>query len=65
MYRIREVDGGDDDIADILSELHRLTFFDGAPVPKFDCGHWWFACLGTEPIAFAGMISSTHAASAG
>jgi hypothetical protein len=26
IYRIREVDGRDDEIADVLSELHRLTF---------------------------------------
>ena len=43
MYRIREVDGQDDDISDTLAELHRLTFFDGAPVPEFDHGHWWLA----------------------
>lgn len=30
MYRIREVDGQDDDISDTLVELHCLTFFDGA-----------------------------------
>jgi len=41
MYRIREVDGQDDDVADTLTELHRLTFFDTAPVPTFDHGHWW------------------------
>jgi hypothetical protein len=26
MYRIREVDGHDDDVADTLADLHRLTF---------------------------------------
>jgi hypothetical protein len=26
-YRIREVDGQDDEIADTLADLHRLTFF--------------------------------------
>ena len=43
MYRICEVDGHDDEIADTLTELHRLTFFDGAPIPEFDRGHWWLA----------------------
>lgn len=38
MYRICEVDGQDDDIADTLTELHRLTFFDGACIPEFDRG---------------------------
>ena len=27
MYRIREVDGHDDEISDTLADLHRLTFF--------------------------------------
>ena len=65
MYRIREVDGSDDDVAETLSELHRLTFFDGAPVPEFDQGHWWLACQETEPIAFAGAIPSTYVLNAG
>jgi hypothetical protein len=65
MYRIREVDGLDDDIADTLAELHRLTFFDGAPVPEFDYGHWWIALRETEPVAFAGVIPSTHVCNAG
>ncbi|MEH2496321.1 hypothetical protein V1294_002800 [Bradyrhizobium sp. AZCC 1678] len=65
MYRIREVDGNDDDIADTLGELHQLTFLDAAPVPEFDQGHWWLAFRGTEPVAFAGIISSTHVFNAG
>jgi len=56
MYRIREVDGADDDVADVLGELHQLTFFDTAPIPKFD--------QGTEPVAF-GIVPSTHAFNAG
>jgi len=35
-YRIREVDGNDDDIADALAELHQFTFLDAAPVPQFE-----------------------------
>src|SRR5882672_1861158 len=65
MYRIREVDGSDDDIADTLAELHRLTFFDGAAVPNFDHGHWWLARHEGEPAAFAGVIPSTHVRNAG
>jgi len=41
MYRIRIVDGQDENISDTLEELHRLTFFDSAPVPDFELGHWW------------------------
>jgi hypothetical protein len=43
MYRIREVDGNDDEIADTLADIHRLTFFDGASIPEFGRGHWWLA----------------------
>jgi GNAT superfamily N-acetyltransferase len=65
MYRIREVDGQDEEISDTLGDLHRLTFFDGARVPQFDHGHWWLAFHERAPVAFAGMISSTHIANAG
>ena len=65
MYRIREVDGQDDDIAETLTELHRLTFFDGAPVPGFDHGHWWLVLHAGEPAAFAGLVRSTRGCNAG
>jgi hypothetical protein len=65
MYRIREVDGQDDEISDTLVELHRLTFFDGAPVPEFDRRHWWLALHQTGPVACAGIIPSTHVCNAG
>jgi GNAT superfamily N-acetyltransferase len=65
MYRIREVDCQDDEISDTLADLHRLTFFDGASIPAFDWGHWWLAYYETMPVAFAGVIPSTRATSAG
>ncbi|MGY3616614.1 GNAT family N-acetyltransferase [Bradyrhizobium sp. USDA 10063] len=65
MYRIREVDGQDEDVADTLAELHRLTFFDQARVPQFDSGHWWLAFDGADPVAFAGPVPSTHVDNAG
>ena len=65
IYRIREVDGHEDEIADVLAELHHLTFFNGACVPEFDQGHWWLAFHGAIPVAFAGVVMSTHAANAG
>ena len=65
MYRIREVDGHEEEIADTLVDLHRLTFFDSASVPAFDRGHWWLAYHETVPVAFAGVVSSTHACNAG
>jgi hypothetical protein len=65
MYRIREVDGHDEEIADALAELHCLTFFDGASVPDFDCGHWWLVYQDAVPVAFAGVVPSTRAYNAG
>jgi GNAT superfamily N-acetyltransferase len=65
MYRIREVDGQDEDVADALAELHQQTFFDRARVPRFDHGHWWLAFAGSEPVAFAGLVLSTRVDNAG
>ena len=65
IYRLREVDGQDDETADTLADLHRLTFFNGACLPDFDWGHWWLAHLDARPIAFAGLVPSTHAHNAG
>ena len=64
-YQIREVDGRDDEIADALTELHRLTFFSSASVPPFDWGHWWLAYREGTPVAFAGVVPSTHVRNAG
>jgi hypothetical protein len=65
MYRIREVDGSDDEIADTLADLHCLTFFETAPIPEFDQGHWWLAFHDSVAVAFAGMVPSTRAHNAG
>jgi GNAT superfamily N-acetyltransferase len=65
MYRIREVDGQDEEVVETLTELHRLTFFDSARIPEFDNGHWWLAFRQALPIAFAGVVPSTHAYNAG
>lgn len=64
-YRIREVDSQDEEIAEILDELHRATFLDSAPVPAFDDGHWWLAFSGSVPVAFAGLVRSTQVPNAG
>jgi GNAT superfamily N-acetyltransferase len=65
MYRIREVDSQDDDVADTLMDLHRLTFLDSASFPEFENGHWWLAFYEGQPVAFAGVIASTHVRNAG
>jgi hypothetical protein len=65
MYRIRQVDGSDEDITETLADIHRLTFLDRAPLPDFDRGHWWLAYSDAVPVGFAGIILSTHAHNAG
>ena len=65
MYRIREVDGQDDEAADTLADLHRLTFLDSAPIPEFDHGYWWLALHEALPVGFAGVIRSTRVHNAG
>ncbi len=59
------MDGNDDETADTLADLHRLTFFGGASVPEFDLGFWWLAYHEGTPVAFAGIIPSTRAPNAG
>jgi GNAT superfamily N-acetyltransferase len=65
MYRIREVDGEDEDVTAVLTDLHQLTFFKSAPMPEFEWGHWWLTFHAGTPVAFAGMVPSTHADNAG
>ena len=65
IYQIHEVNGQDDEIADTLADLHRLTFFKSAPLPAFDWGHWWLTFREDQPVAFAGLIPSTRAQNAG
>jgi len=65
MYRIREVDAFDEDVADVLVELHRLTFLDSAPLPDFEAGHWWLAWCCGRPVAFAGIVPSNAAPNSG
>jgi hypothetical protein len=65
VHRIERVIGQDDESADTLADLHRLTFFDGAPIPTFDRGHWWLAYHEAIPVAFAGVVPSTRATNAG
>lgn len=63
-YRIRKVDGADEEIADELRRMHLAAFGDSAPAVEPEEGHWWFAfplegarsALGSkEPVAFGGI----------
>lgn len=59
-YRIREVDGDDEDIASDLALLHDLTFGTKDPKAKTSEGYWWMTYYKDEeaPVAFAGVIPS-------
>ena len=63
LYRIREVDGQDDEVSDALADLHRLTFFGGAPIPRFDWGYggWRIAMRHRSPLP-ASSLRPTSAA---
>ena len=65
IHRIERVIGHDDEVADTMAELHRLTFLDAATIPKFDQGYWWLAFHEVEAVAFAGVVPSTHVCNAG
>ncbi|RXT36680.1 GNAT family N-acetyltransferase [Bradyrhizobium betae] len=65
MYSICIVDAEDDEIAETLGDLHRLTFFNGASLPQFEMGAWWLAYHNDEAVAFAGVVPSTHARNSG
>ena len=65
MYRIRAVDAQDEYVVELLTEVHRLTFFDAATIPDFEQGHWWLAYRGDMPVGFAGVIPATHAHNSG
>ena len=65
MYKIRMVDGSDDDVAETLADLHRLTFFDAAALPDFEIGAWWLAYHGDDAIGFAGVLPSTYVRNSG
>jgi GNAT superfamily N-acetyltransferase len=58
VYRIKQVDGTDDDIAETLHELHDAIFADSAPSIDPERGHWWlaYAVDGDREIAgFCGL----------
>lgn len=61
MYRIREVDASDDEIAEIIREFNRME--DAWPTladHELEGPHcyWWLAYLESEPVTFAGMVPS-------
>jgi GNAT superfamily N-acetyltransferase len=64
MYRIKRVDGEDDEIAELIHEIHFECFGDGAPRVDPLCGWWWlaFACDGARAVAGFCWLKPTEAA---
>jgi GNAT superfamily N-acetyltransferase len=61
-YRIREVDGLDEEIVDLLRELHEECFGDSAPnisAEEAARGHWWLAFAIDERRELAGFCGLT------
>lgn len=60
MYRICVAEASDDDVAGSFADLHQLTFFDAAAMPRFDIGTWCLVYLAMTQSPFADVVSSTH-----
>lgn len=59
VYRISEVDGSDDDIAETLRELHDEVFGDTAPQIDPERGFWWLAIEASHGRELAGFCGLT------
>jgi GNAT superfamily N-acetyltransferase len=64
-YRIKRVDGTDDEIADTLRWMHTVCFAGTAPQVEPEKDYWWIAYLATEPCAFAALSELPHDKDAG
>jgi GNAT superfamily N-acetyltransferase len=68
VYRIAEVDGTDEEIADTLRELHDEIFLDSAPQIIPESGYWWLCYAideGRELAGFCGLTPTYADASIG
>lgn len=59
VYRIKAVDGSDDEIAEVLKELHNETFGSSAPQVEPERGWWWLAFSADERRDIAGFCGLT------
>lgn len=58
-YRIRQVDGHDDEIADTLRDLHDEIFGNTAPQIDPEHGWWWLAFAADQARDIAGFCGLT------
>jgi hypothetical protein len=61
-YRFAQVDTDEDDVVELLTELHLHTFggAEEAPLPLWENGHWWIGWeqRSATPAAFCGITQS-------
>lgn len=60
VYRIRKVDGTDEDVAETIRELHDECFGTTAPNIQPDRGSWWLAFAANESRELAGFCGLTE-----
>lgn len=60
VYRIREVDTSDEEVADTLRELHDEVFGSTAPQIDPERGVWWLAFAADERRELAGFCGLTQ-----
>lgn len=60
VYRIKRVDGTDEDVADTIRELHDEIFGDSAPQVQPERGYWWLAFSANESRELAGFCGLTE-----
>jgi GNAT superfamily N-acetyltransferase len=60
-YRFTQVDTDDEEVVELLNELHQLTFVDTAALPEWDYGWWWIGWhrRSAAPAAFCGVVQSS------
>jgi GNAT superfamily N-acetyltransferase len=60
-YRFAKVDTDDDEVVELLGELHELTFGNTAKPPEWDYGWWWIGWhrRSAAPAAFCGVVQSS------
>lgn len=55
MYRIREVDGLREDVAEAIADMHEVCFRNTAAPVDTSEGWWWLVYHGKYAVAFAGL----------
>jgi GNAT superfamily N-acetyltransferase len=65
VIKIRQVDGSDDEIGEVLRDLHLSCFGDTAPQIDPPLSLWWLAYHDGMPMAFGGMERSKKFADVG